>query len=208
MRQGARNAKLCDNAAMRERTQPFNISFIGQTGSGKGTQAGLLAQRLLNVVHIITGDLMRALAKEDSVLGRKVAEILDAGGLPPVWTASFLWEREIFARLAPDKHLIMDGAPRRLEEAQLLDEILLAFDRAPVTGIFLRISEAEALRRLKARGRDDDDEKTIANRFAYFSESVMPMLEYYRGSARLIEINGEQSIGAVQKDIRAALGIV
>ncbi|MBI2048763.1 MAG: nucleoside monophosphate kinase [Parcubacteria group bacterium] len=190
-----------------KKRQPRNVAFIGRSGSGKGTQAELLENFLTPALRIETGALFRALAKEETPIGHLVRNILEEGGLPPGWLASFLWEREIFLRLTPEKHLIMDGAPRRLEEAELLDRILPDFGRHGASGIYVAVGRAEAKQRLLDRGRGDDDEGTIENRLAYFEKDVVPVLEYYKDKKRLIEINGEQSVEAVHKDIVRALGL-
>lgn len=192
---------------MMKKKQPYNVAFIGRSGSGKGTQAKLLENFLTPALRVETGALFRKLAKEETPIGYWVRGILQKGGLPPGWLASFLWEQEIFSRLTPEKHLIMDGAPRRREEAELLDRILPDFGRSLVRGIYIAVGESEARQRLLDRGRSDDNEETIENRLTYFEKDVVPVLEYYRAKKRFIEINGEQSVEAVHKDIIQALGL-
>lgn len=182
-----------------------NLLFIGRSGSGKGTQAELLIEILHPALYIVAGDLFRALAEEKSPLGKRIKAIMEQGGLPSGWLAVYLWQHEILTRLMPTTHLVMDGAPRRLEEAIMLDVMLSDLGRLPAFALYLRISKEEATRRLIARGRSDDRREVIANRQTYFDEVVVPVVEYYRDKERLIEINGEQPIANVSSDIAHAL---
>lgn len=182
-----------------------NLVLVGRSGSGKGTQAELLLETLRPALYIVTGVLFRALAGEQSPLGARIKTILARGGLPPGWLAIHLWQREILMKLTPTTHLLMDGAPRRIEEAEMLDAMLPDLERSPALALYINVSKEEATRRLVSRGRSDDQPEVIANRQAYFDDVVIPVVEYYRGKRRLIEINGEQPANAVALDIASAL---
>lgn len=183
----------------------YNLVLIGRSGSGKGTQVKPLLHILRPALSIVTGDLFRAFAGEQSSLGMRIKAILERGGLQPGWLAVHLWQREILMKLMPTMHLIMDGAPRRIEEAEMLDIMLPDFERSLAFALYINVSKEEATRRLIARGRSDDRQEVIANRLAYFDEAVLPVVEYYRDNGRLIEINGEQPAENVASDIARAL---
>lgn len=181
------------------------IIFLGRSGCGKDTQAKFL-QEQHGFSVIKTGDLFRSLAAEPTFTGKKIARILEEGGLPPSWLAEYLWTRNLIT--APDfpGRIIFNGAPRRLHEAQELDDVLGWFERADTGAFLLDISREEARARLLKRGRTDDDERAIAERLDWFEEIVMPVVEYYEKSGRLVRINGEQSIEKVFEEILSKIG--
>lgn len=214
---------------------PITLILLGRSGSGKGTQAILLEKHFRHLRYISTGDLFRALLKnEKHVTAKRVKQIVNGGGLPPHWLASYLWTREIIERVKPHEGVIFDGAPRRLPEARLLDEILAWYGRVGIP-LFIDISRKEAFDRLskrrickkcakiipyvekfkkltvcdrcggELRTRRDDDPKSIWRRLQWFDESVMPVIRYYKKAKRLKVINGEQSIEDVCKDILKVL---
>ncbi len=102
------------------------ILLLGPPGCGKGTQALLLSQEL-GFVHFDIGSAFRRCAKEDSPLGRKIKSYIDAGKLVPIDIVKSFVE-EFFAKHA-DKSIVLDGFPRSVEQAKILDEILESFER-------------------------------------------------------------------------------
>ena len=185
----------------------LNIVLIGRSGSGKGTQAQLLLKKLQPSLYVVTGELFRKLAKKATPLAQNVKATLDRGGLPPAWLAIFLWQRELLTNLSSEMHLIMDGTPRRVAEAEMMDTMLPDMRRTPMLPLHIRLSKEEAKKRLLLRSRYDDTASAIENRLAYFDKQVLPVVEYYRAKGRLIEINGKQSVEAVFGDIMKALGL-
>jgi adenylate kinase len=188
-------------------TKPFNIILIGRSGSGKGTQAELLQKKSSNLYYLATGDLFRDLAKSESDTGKRIKKILDEGGLPMDDLATTMWMHNLAYNLKEGQGLLADGFPRRLPEAKSLDAFLEFLGRASYTYfILIDISDKEAFRRLKARGRADDTDEAIRGRMNYYGERVVEVVEYYKARGRLTVINGEQSIEDVHKDIMKALG--
>lgn len=183
----------------------FTLVFLGRSGSGKDTQYELLARRYKRGLTINTGDLFRALVKSGSPLGKRVKEILNVGGLPPGWLASFLWLREIIEKLKEGQHLFSTGAPRRIEEAELLDDVMEFLGRRKPIAIYLVVSKEEATRRLLKRGRKADTPEAIRGLFQYFKESVLPVVEYYRARGHLIEVDGERSEKEIHTELLKAL---
>lgn len=186
-----------------ENKKPLNFILIGRSGSGKGTQAELLAEKFKNSVRISTGELMRDLAKRDTEVGDRIKKILEEGGLPFDDIATTLWMHEIAFTVKKDQGIICDGFPRRINEAQNLDRFFDWLDRSQNTKVLeIDISSEEAFVRLKKRARDiDDNDKAIRGRLSYFEERVIPVLNFYKKSDRLIHINGEQSVEDVFKEI-------
>lgn len=186
-----------------ENKKPLNFILIGRSGSGKDTQAELLAKKFQNLIQISTGNLMRDLANRDTEVGVKIKKILEEGGLPFDDMATTLWMHEIALTVKKDQGIICDGFPRRVTEAQNLDRFFDWLDRSKNTKVLeIDISPEEAFVRLKKRGRGiDDNDKAIRGRLSYFEERVVPVLNFYKESGRLIHINGEQSVENVFKEI-------
>mgnify|MGYP001582120878 CR=1 FL=1 len=183
-----------------------NFSLIGRSGCGKGTQAKMLMEEIGNLYYIATGDLLRKLITTGTVTAKKIKEIIDSGGLPFDDIATTLWMHEIAHNVREDQGFILDGAPRRLVEAQNLDRFVDFLGQKNETAMLLiDISREEAFRRLMARGerenRADDQATAVNNRLDYYEERVVPVVEYYENQGRLIRINGEQSIADVHKEI-------
>jgi adenylate kinase len=186
---------------------PFkNFVLIGRSGCGKGTQANLLIEKLGNLHHISTGDLFRKLASSESATAKKIAEVIESGGLPFDDIATTLWMYEIAHHVKEGQGFILDGAPRRLNEAANFDRFMDFLGQTEETAILLiDISRPEAFRRLMKRGerdtRADDAEEFINNRLDYYEERVVPVVECYEKEGRLVRINGEQPVEHVHKEI-------
>jgi len=201
---------------------------IGKSGSGKGTQVELLKKKLGKTHHIVNGDLFRAFIKSNHPFAARIGKIVNSGGLPPAWFSAYLWESELIRFTGPKiKTAIFEGTPRRIWEAELLDEIAyFMFGLKPIA-IYLDISDKEAKKRLLRRlickkckqpvpyklieknpktcsfcggaiiKRKDDDEGSIKKRLVWYKTEVLPTIEYYRKQKRLVSINGEQDVSAV-----------
>lgn len=192
---GAKNQKSLKN----------KLAFVvlGRSGSGKGVQAKFMVKRLARegVKHLETGEFLRKLLKRrnpTTLLGRKV---ITEGGLFPAWFAAYTWLRELIEHGHVDKHLVFDGAARRVWEAELLDQVMRWHGRPLPLCINVDVSIDEATKRLLKRKRSDDTLRAIRNRMAFFKENVIPVLHYYRRRGRLLHINGEQTVEAVWQEI-------
>lgn len=179
------------------------ISIVGRSGCGKGTQAKLL-QAKTGFQVINTGDLLRRRGQKQDSVGRIVKQVLGGGGLIPTPIVFSLW-MPVLEKLKDEgtaTGIIFDGNPRKLYEAQMLDEVFEMFDwNDRFRACYIHISEGEATRRLLKRGRHDDTKKDIKERLAYFPREVEPMLRYYQKKKVLLKVNGEQSPESVHKDI-------
>lgn len=177
--------------------------FLGRPGCGKDTQIEFLLQRdeWREAVKIMAGDLFRELSEKDSALGRKVKEILDKGGLPPLWLASFLWISQLVAKVKGEEILLFGGSPRRRREAELLDEVLEFMGRPKAVAVVFVIRREESLKRLLLRGRHDDSKERIQNRLSWFESDVIPAIGYYREDGRLVEVDGEKPREAVFEEL-------
>ena len=183
------------------------VIVLGRSGSGKGTQAELLKKLLDPCLYIYAGDLFRELSEADTLAGKKVKELLASGGLPPEWIAAFLWQKELVYGVRGAENIIIDGSPRRLDEAQELDEVLTWLGRFNIKAILVDITEDEAVKRLLKRGRADDSEESIRERLHWFNTEAAPAVEYYEKSGRLIRVDGMGSVEEIHERIKKELGI-
>lgn len=185
------------------------LVFLGRSGSGKGTQVELIKKMLQPYLHICSGDLFRALAKTDSFAGIKIKGIIDTGGLPDEWIASFLWKKELIEKFKGDESLIFDGNPRRLHEAEELDEVLGWLERKEdLRVVLVDITEEEAMTRLLKRSRTDDTEESIRSRLSWFKTSTQPVIDYYKKSGRLIRVDGIGTVEEIHQRIKKALNLL
>ncbi len=183
--------------------------FIGLSGSGKGTQSTLLREFLEkrdgegSIVFAYAGENFRKLTKVDSYTAKLSRKLTGSGQLSPGFLAVWAWSSILVNSMKDDKHLIMDGSPRKLIEAKLIDEAMEFYSIDKVYPIFLNIDFDVARERLIKRGRSDDNEDGIKERFAYYEREVLPVLEYFRKESKnkLVEIDGEQSPEGIHKEI-------
>lgn len=185
----------------------FTLVLVGISGSGKGTQAKFLLKRMSSAHYISTGLLLRRFSKKNNPIARKVRAVLKKGFLTPGWLASFMWMREIVETVKEGESLLLDGAPRQIYEAELLDEVLGWQKRPLSVALYIKIGPKEAEKRLFLRGRGDDTKQAIQHRIKFFYRDVIPMIRYYKRNKRLITINGEQPPEKAWLDIKKALHI-
>lgn len=184
------------------------IVVLGRSGSGKGTQAEFILQRLrrAGVFHLETGRFLRDLMAQKNVTTELARiRLMERGDLFPWWFPIFLWMREVIEHGRADTNLVGDGTPRRLSEAHLIDEIMAWHGRPLALCVYVDVSRAEARKRLLSRGRADDTPEAIERRLDYFPRDVVPVLRYYRRHKRLIRVSGAQPSEQVARDVDAAL---
>jgi adenylate kinase len=184
------------------------IFFIGKPGSGKGTQAKLLADRT-GWTMLGAGNQFRAIAEEDTVIGRKVKEGIDNGFLMPHWFAMYLYQKALFS-VDEDVSVIFDGFSRKPEEAELIISSLAWIGR-PFTVFNIEVSDEEVTKRLSGRaqtsGRRDDRKDVVEERLQEYQEYTTKSLEIFRKMGALIDINGEQTPEEVAEDVAKALAL-
>ena len=182
------------------------IFFIGKPGSGKGTQAKLLAE-VTGWQVITAGEQFRSIATEDTPVGRKTKSVVDAGDLTPHWFASYLYLKAFFS-LSEDVSVIFDGFNRRVSEAQVVSESLQWLG-LPFTIVDIHVSDESIRHRLSLRkeveGRADDS--AVDERLKEYHEHTAPVIELFRTAGTLIEIDGEPSPKEIAVAVRVALNV-
>lgn len=204
-----------------------NFIIIGPSGSGKGTQAELLARKF-GLKMLDGGEYLRHILASKGKESKRLAEKMDKGNLAPTDIIKDWMKKQIFSKPI-EKGIIFSGQPRMIGEAKMALRWFKESGRKNPIVIFLNVSSREVLRRLakryicakckkvytlntppKARckfcggeiaKRADDAPKTIKNRLAYFYEQVAKTLEFFKQKEILIEVNGEQGVKDVHKEI-------
>ena len=179
------------------------LIMLGKPGAGKGTQSGILKERLRYSV-IGLGDFFRGISKQDTFVSNKIKHTIDQGILLPDWIPSYVLIDKLFHEIKTEDSIIFEGAARSQKQAELLHLALEWFER-PYKAIYIDISDQEAIERLGSRreliNRADDDENHIKTRLEMHHSSVVPGIEFFREQGTLIEINGAQAMEDVSKEI-------
>ena len=213
--------------------RPAILVFLGAPGAGKGTQAAEVA-RELGMAHISSGDLFRQAVERGDEMGRLVKSYMEKGALvPDEITIGMVLER--LSQPSAQNGVILDGFPRNLVQAEKLDQALAGREEAVSAVVYIRVAEAELVKRLSSRWlcrncqapytrgdddgpancrkcggelyqRADDRPETVKKRLeVYFSETA-PLIDYYRRQGVLAEIDGEGAVEAVTRRIVSAVG--
>lgn len=188
-------------------TQQCNIVLLGAPGSGKGTQAPKIMEKN-GLFHISTGDMFRKEIASQSPIGLKAKGIIERGELcPDDVTLDML--NSFLSKLGECKVYILDGVPRTIEQAHMMDGINYDKPISISKVIYIKIEEEEIIKRILKRaaelGRTDDTPEVAKNRTAQYFKLTHPLIEYYQKQGKLIEINGMQTIDEVFADICKAL---
>ena len=185
----------------------MRLLIMGPPGAGKGTQAKRIAEHY-EIPAISTGDIFRAMKNADTPLARQVRAIMESGG----YVSDEITNEIVKDRLAqPDcqKGFLLDGYPRTLQQVGTLDDYLAETGR-PLEAVISLLADtdevvARLLRRAEIDGRSDDNEETIRVRLQVYAEQTEPLLEVYRSSGLLVEVDGLGDIDEVSERVFAAL---
>ena len=212
----------------------MKIVLMGPPGSGKGTQASFVAS-LVQVNSVSSGDLFRENLANDTELGKLAKTYMDQGKYVPDdvtinMVMSWIEDPE------NNRGFILDGFPRTLSQAQALDDRLsevggidkVILFKVPELELIKRLSGRMLCRKCqtpyhkefyppindgacdKCGGdlfqRDDDSEVIIRERLKVYRQETDPVVERYKGTGNILEIDGSLPIGVVEKSLRKALG--
>ena len=185
------------------------IFFIGPQGSGKGTQAKLLAKKL-DFFYWEMGGILREVAAGDTILGLRIKKLIDSGVL--------LSDEDLYQvvkmrlkEIPLTQGVIFDGIPRRLGQAEFLLGYLKEQGRKDFTTLYVSLPKTESIARLLKRAalekRADDTLEKIEFRLAQYMEETVPVLDYLKQNSDFIEIDGSPDIAEVEKKIDQKLEI-
>jgi len=207
----------------------MKLLILGPPGSGKGTMAHLVSEQH-DIVHISTGNLFRDNIKLQTKLGMEVEEIVKSGGLvPDELTMSMLKQR--LEKEDAQKGFILDGYPRTIKQAQLLDGYL-QIDKA----VFLVVSKKTIIERISFRRvctkcgmvfnlknippkqegicdvcknpliqREDETEEVVKHRIEVYNKETLPVVEYYREKGLVVDIDAEPAPDVIFHSILAGI---
>lgn len=183
-----------------------HVVIIGPQGSGKGTQAERIAPAY-NLVHLATGNIFRALMKEDSSLSNEVRQFVDRGALVP----DDLTVRVLVDKLdrAPEDHgysgALLDGFPRNRPQLDVLDQVISERGDELAAVIHLAVPKDVLIARLEARAREDDNPEALRRRFGIYFSETEPLLDVWRERGIVLDVNGDQTMDEVTAEIERGL---
>ncbi len=212
----------------------MHLILLGAPGTGKGTQAKILAERY-NWLHVSTGDMLRANIANGTELGAKAKEYMDRGALVPDELVIDMLVKRI-AEPDAEAGFVLDGFPRNLNQAKALDEALAREDKTIDMALNISVPDEELVKRLGGRWlcrncgaiyhevtnpaatagkcdscggelyqRDDDRPETVRARLEQ-QKPPADMIEHYREGGKLIDIDGLKTVDSVTEDLVAAVG--
>lgn len=196
--------------------QSKTVIFIGPQGSGKGTQIAKLDAALRErdpsrrIVDIQTGRRFRALAaKGEGYTERHVGQTIDSGVLQPLFLSVVLWGDAMREHVDPNCHVLIDGFPRTVAEATVLESALAFYERTAIDIINLDTPEDVVRKRMEGRARQDDTPASIEERLRWYREETLPVVDYYRlrAGTHLHNIDGTLGIENVHAAILDALDV-
>ncbi len=177
------------------------LLFVGPPGAGKGTQAERLAASH-GLLHLSTGDLLRAEVKAGSDLGKEAEAVMNRGEL----VSDALVLAIVRSRLQNHSGgWLLDGFPRNLAQAKALDELLSELNQPLQSVLLMELDDEELVQRLLARGRADDNEEVIRHRLSVYREQTAPLINHYEQRGQLKRVLSTGTIEAVASQINAAL---
>jgi adenylate kinase len=215
----------------------LNIILLGPPGAGKGTQAKRLSAHL-QLPHIASGDLFRAIRRENTPLARQVEGFMDRGQYVPDQLTIEL----VLARLQkPDASggFLLDGFPRTKAQAEALDRWLAEKGQKVDVALYITAPTDLLVRRIAGRlicprcgaiynletnppkndlicdvcgyqpveRRTDEDPEVARVRLETYKQQTKPLVEHYREQGSLVEIDGSQSMDAVEAQVDSAVGL-
>ncbi len=171
----------------------LNILLFGPPGAGKGTQALKIAEKF-GLIHISTGDLLRAEVTAGTELGKAAKSLIDKGILVSDDIVGGMIDSKISSNFSA-KGFIFDGFPRTLPQAQALDELLAKHHQSIKITLALEVDEEELYNRISLRGKssgriDDQDKNTFLKRMHVYNTETAPLKDYYKNKGILVAING------------------
>ena len=181
----------------------MKLLIMGPPGVGKGTQANRIKDKL-QILHLSTGDILRAEVEAKSAIGMDAKLYMDFGKLVPDHILIEIVKERISKDDCENGYLL-DGFPRTLPQAEGLEEMMHSIGHDLECALSLTADEDELVDRLVKRGeksgRSDDTPEVIRNRQKIYWEQTAPLLDFYRGKGILKEVDGSGEIPEITERI-------
>jgi adenylate kinase len=195
--------------------KPYTFVFFGIVGSGKGTQVSLLNEYLkaknsvYENVYAYPGGEYRKQVENKTYTGGFVKDSMEKGYLQPDFLTTSIVTKILMDELNDSKSIIFDAYPRTISQSESLEAMTKFYKREDVKIVYIEISKEEAIKRMKLRGRPDDSDEGMAQRFNEYINNVVPSMNYFKDKPGYVTytINGEQSIEDVHKELISKLGL-
>ena len=201
----------------------MRVVLLGPPGAGKGTLAAAIKEKF-DMIHLSTGDILRAEMKSGSDLGNEMKGFVDKGELVPDEVVTKIIANKL-KNSDLNKGILFDGYPRTVQQATDLDAILDSLSAPLDAAVFMRVDLPVIIKRLTGRRvcrqcgavyhivnipskkegvcdfcqgelyqRADDTEETIRNRMDVYMTSTAPIINYYKDQGKLAEVDANQDV--------------
>ena len=181
----------------------MNIVIFGPPGAGKGTQSNIIVKKF-QLYQLSTGELLRREIKNNTDLGNKISSIINSGNLVSDDIVGNLIEKHVSNKIYKNK-LIFDGYPRNLNQAKNLDNLLKKYNQRINIVLKLSVSletiKKRILERRDLEKRADDSELIAIQRYKNYENNIKNVVEFYKKSNLLKEVNGEAPIDQISNEI-------
>jgi adenylate kinase len=177
------------------------LLFLGPPGAGKGTQAAQLAASH-GLLHLSTGDLLRAEVAAGSALGQEAEAVMARGELVSDQLVLAIVRSRL---LGHQGGWLLDGFPRNLAQAEALDQLLGELEQRIELVVLMQLDDELLLQRLLGRGRQDDTEAVIRHRLEVYRQQTAPLIAHYRQQQLLQSVEAAGDIAEITGRIEALL---
>jgi len=181
------------------------LLFLGPPGAGKGTQAQQLAANH-GLLHLSTGDLLRAEVQAGSPLGQEAEAVMARGELvSDALVLAIVRSRLEQQAAAGGGGWLLDGFPRNLSQAEALGQLLEELGQQMELVVLMELDDDLLIQRLLGRGRADDNESVIRHRLTVYREQTAPLISHYRAQGLLESVEAAGSVEAIAGRIEQLL---
>lgn len=179
-----------------------DILLFGIQWSGKWTQGQLLAEMFPDrIAYFASGDIFRALTSTNNAIGNYLKNRIASGQLIDNNVTNALFELYLHSVIDDNKAMLLDGYPRTVEQLEMMLDVCKEYNRDMVA-IHFDLDEPTAIERMKARGRNDDTDESIAKRIKQYYEITVPMLEVWWKSHPVVHIDAHGTIEDIHEEVK------
>ena len=177
----------------------MRLLLIGPPGSGKGTQARVIAKHF-GISHISSGELLRQHIADQTAVGRAAAEYVDRGDLVPDAVVMDILRKPV-ETASNNGGYVLDGFPRTVAQAESAYLVAKDLGARVQVALYLEVPRDQLIERMVRRGhtdgRNDDAESVMRHRIDVFEQLTAPLLDYYAGREILVRVDGARPVEEV-----------